>query len=232
MLLGAANDAGTATTGVSVHGVDAFTLSNAAGVPLRVVPTPTESLPYGAPAGNVMVDSDGDPLISITVGGKNYVSWLYTTRWARIPVQITPVRVLDTRTAAGRSAIVSGAANVDDQGRVAGGKTILVALDALVYHGDAVRATVTVVNTVGAGYLTIWGDGARPTASSVNWWGPGQILSNFVMSPLAPSDGHHSVVAIFASQPTSVILDVVGLVVADPDQILAPTPAPLPRPGA
>jgi hypothetical protein len=132
-------------------------------------------------------------------------------------IAIRPQRILDTRSAAGRVNIVSGAGNIDASGRLIGGRTIRVAI----LHADQpsqVLANVTVAKTTAQGYLTVWGDGPVPGTSSLNFFGANQVLSNYVEAPAGVS-GDIDVISIFASVTTSVIVDVCGFLVADPAQV-------------
>jgi len=122
-----------------------------------------------------------------------------------------PVRILDTRTAAGRASIVNASGNLDSKGRLKAGKTIAINLDSLVYFAEAVFGNLTVTGMAAAGYLTVWsGATARPTASSIDFGATGS-LANFVSSGTSEySTTILNVVAIYAEATTHVILDVAG----------------------
>lgn len=82
---------------------------------------------------------------------------------------VTPERVLDTRRLGGR--ISSGRTRTEN---------------VLAGDGFAAVCNVTVVNTAGSGYLSIFNaDGARPTPySNLNWWGARQVLANVTIIEL------------------------------------------------
>jgi hypothetical protein len=123
----------------------------------------------------------------------------------------TPARVLDTRTASSRTNIVNPSGNLNSAGQLKAGKTIYINLDNQVYFADAVFANVTVTDTEGNGFLTIWsGAGTVPITSSINF-AKAQTLSDFLVSGIAAySTTVLNVVAIYAHQTTHVILDVAG----------------------
>jgi hypothetical protein len=71
----------------------------------------------------------------------------------------------------------------------------------------AVVANVTVTNTTGASYLTVWPDGtAQPIASDLNWVA-GETVPNLVVAKLG-SDGAVDIYNYSGS--TDVIVDVEG----------------------
>ncbi|MFC7545349.1 hypothetical protein [Plantactinospora sp. GCM10030261] len=223
MLAGRDNDAGTVATRLMSNSSatgPTLVLENSAGVPLRLVPSPN-LYPgvFDRPVGTIAVDTDGDLFVKAGVVGEETNGWVWTSDWATTSVAVPPTRVLDTRDAALRSNIVSGRENLDSNGRIKAGGTIVVSLDSYVEDGYAMKANVTVTGTVSSGFLTVWGSGSRPTASTLNWSAAGQILSNFVFTPLGALAGYGSVVAINAAAPTQVVLDLTGLVVAHPGQV-------------
>jgi hypothetical protein len=125
----------------------------------------------------------------------------------------TPVRVLDTRTASTRKNIVNPSGNLNSAGQLEVGKTIYINLDNLVYFADAVFANLTVTDTEGAGFLTVWsGAGTLPITSSINF-AKAESLSDFLVSGVAEySTTVLNAVAIYAHQTTHVILDVSGFI--------------------
>lgn len=74
-------------------------------------------------------------------------------------------------------------------------------------HVSAVMLNLTVVGAPGSGYLTVWGDGERPTASNLNH-SAGQTIANAVTTAVG-ADGS---ITLFASGPgcTQVVVDVNG----------------------
>jgi hypothetical protein len=116
---------------------------------------------------------------------------------------VAPARVLDTR--AGET----GMLNVG-KAKLGGGNIVDVQLDNI-YGADtagkvaAVSLNVTVDNTQGSGFVTVFPCGTTPLVSSVNFIA-GQVVANAVIAPVS-STGH---VCFFASSPTDLIVDVNG----------------------
>ena len=127
-----------------------------------------------------------------------------------------PVRILDTRSASGRANIINAKGNLNSSGQLETGKTILINLNSLVYFADSILANVTVTDTTGSGFLTIWsGAGSRPVTSAINY-AKSQTLCNFVVSGVAEyaasSTTTDQVIAIYADTTTHVIMDVSGFI--------------------
>ncbi|SCG80570.1 hypothetical protein [Micromonospora rifamycinica] len=225
LTMGTTNDSGPATTTLDV-GYAGLTLRNTAGAPLRLVPG-EQVYPQvqDAVAGTVAVDPAGDLFVRAGPPGGEVDSWLWTSEWATTSVPVRPTRVLDSRDPDLRRTIVSGASTLDPTGRLTPGNPIVLSLDHLVRDGRAVKGNVTVVGMAGPGFLTAWGSGARPTASTVNWSAAGQILSNFLFAELGTVGGYRSVLTVQVSAPTHVIVDLTGLLVGHPGQVPAGTAA-------
>jgi hypothetical protein len=126
------------------------------------------------------------------------------------------VRILDTRSASGRTYIVNPSGNLNSAGQLEAGKTIYINLDSLVVVAEAVFANVTVTETEAAGYLTIWSGAAgvaRPDTAAINY-AKDQTLSNFLASGVAEHSATVSnAIAIYTAQTTHVILDLAGFTV-------------------
>ena len=85
-------------------------------------------------------------------------------------------------------------------------KVQVVGIGGVPSSATAVVANVTVVNTTGAGYLTVWAAGSsQPTTSNINW-SKGQVVPNMVISKLSSSGQ----MDVYASSGANVIVDVVG----------------------
>ncbi|GAB2954032.1 hypothetical protein GCM10027280_48110 [Micromonospora polyrhachis] len=226
--MGTTNTATPQTTTLTTQTATAsLTLANSEGAPLRLVPAPTDAL-YGTPpvpeiAGTVSVDEWEDIYLpyrsTIDPNQGTYASWAWTTAWATTSVAVPPTRVVDTRDPALRGNIIAGLENLDSAGRMKAGTAIVISLDPYVKAGWAMKGNVTVTGTTSSGFVTVWGVGSRPVASSLNWWSAGQILSNFVFAELGMVDTFSSVVAIYAAAPAQVILDLTSLVVSHPNQV-------------
>lgn len=124
---------------------------------------------------------------------------------------VQPVRVLDTRTTGGplaagatRTAVVTGLGSVPASGV------------------SAVIANVTVTNTAGSGYLTVWpADVPRPGTSNLNFVA-GQTVPNLVVTKVSANGS----ISIFngSGGTANVIVDVTGYV-ADAADASQPRPA-------
>lgn len=105
-----------------------------------------------------------------------------------------PNRILDTRTSGQR--LTGGSLDLV----VAGGTTTVPAA------ATAVVLNVTVTNTVGAGFLTVWPTGnARPVISNLNW-AAGEVRPNLVTVPV----GTGGAASFYANSPTDVVVDEEG----------------------
>jgi hypothetical protein len=133
---------------------------------------------------------------------------------------VAPVRLLDTRSAAGRVHILDASGNLDSTGRLKAGHTIHIDLTSLVNFGDAVTANLTVTGGLGGGFLTMWsGEVPLPNASSINY-AKGQTIANLSTvgigqhnpSSLTPTD---AVAIACTDNNTHVILDVTGFFVRE-----------------
>jgi hypothetical protein len=124
------------------------------------------------------------------------------------------VRILDTRSASGRTNIVNPSGNLNSAGQLEAGKTIYINLDTQVYLAEAVFANVTVTDPAEAGFLTIWsGKGTRPVTSAIDY-AKSQTLCNFVASGVEEySTTVLNVVAIYTNTTTHVIMDLAGFTV-------------------
>jgi hypothetical protein len=120
---------------------------------------------------------------------------------------ITPQRVYDSRAAegplgSGASRTVSVADGVSDTGTV-------ITPDLVPAGATAVALNVTVTQTVGAGYLTVWPAGpTMPLSSAINWFGDGQNLANGLT--MAISDERTLQVHCSAGASTQLVIDVGG----------------------
>lgn len=128
----------------------------------------------------------------------------------------TPIRVLDTRTTAGRANVINPTGNLGSGGLL-GGKTIFINLDHLVAFADNVIANFTATQTTTSGFLTVWdGSGTRPTTSNINWITKGMTIANLTSSvvgsfpPGSSSPTVNNVIAIYSPTTTHVLMDVLA----------------------
>ncbi|MGK5441189.1 hypothetical protein ACSNN7_05085 [Micromonospora sp. URMC 105] len=226
VLQGQVNEAGTATTlrGGSATSatlrLENSTITDDAGVEvaspaLRLTPN-GESINSKSEMGSIAMDRSGT-IWAVTGEGLppmegNFVEYIRTETNSNQLVPVTPQRVIDTRTAAGRARIVNPVGNLDSSGRLLRGRTIQVNLDEFVYFGQAVYGNVTVTGALAAGFLQVYPSSAqRPPAFSTINFQAGQTLSNFFLTGISPVIDH---ISVHAQQTTHVILDVVAFVVA------------------
>ncbi|SCL17249.1 hypothetical protein GA0070616_1235 [Micromonospora nigra] len=222
VLLDEANDAGTAET-LLVGGSSAgptLALDHAIDrSPLILSQTPAAALPEELPTGSLAIDESGD----LVIGGRaNTRAYVNTSRWANRTLAVPPRRVLDTRSInSWGDYVVGGAGNVDATGKLRAKTSIHLSISTLpeVEPGRALAAyvNVTVAGTVAGGFLTAHSASvATPGTSSLNWWGPNQILSNLVEVQLGAYGGRGFSFSIYTASATSVIVDVSGLILANP----------------
>jgi hypothetical protein len=214
--------------------------ANEASPSLRLTPAATGLFfPANATVGGDMVaTNDGELWFTHAIPGvATFPAIVHTDANSNsfVPLK-APVRILDTRTSAGRVHVLDPVGKFDSTGRLLGGKTIHIDLTSLVFFGDAVTSNLTVTQTAAAGFLTLWsGVGARPNASSINF-AAGATLSNLTASGIAEftvgTVTKTDTIAIFAAVTTQVILDVAGFNVGNIDQVNPAFTAPRLSPSA
>ena len=97
----------------------------------------------------------------------------------------TPVRVYDSRPGfppgtSGDTALARGTVRTIDVSFVLGDSELPTGVDTA---SDGVLMNLTVVSTVGAGFVKAWADdGSEPPTSAVNWSGSGAVVANGVIS--------------------------------------------------
>jgi hypothetical protein len=109
---------------------------------------------------------------------------------------VTPARLLDTR--------AGGAARPSD------GSLLTIPVRTLAgVPRDAVAAAVTLTATesAGPGFVTLWGDGTRPTTSALNLDAPDQTRSNFAIVPI----GADGAIRAYLQVGTHVVVDLAGV---------------------
>ncbi len=179
--------------------------------------------------GRVLLDSAGvaSPpatgsvgTIARDTGGSMWVC-VATNSWRRIAgptvagalVPITPARVYDSRQALpSPGKLTTGATrtvSVKD-GRATTGGAVTIA-NLVPAGARAVTANVTVVGTVGTGYLTVNPGGTiAVTASTINWFGTNQVLANGVLLTLNASREVTVICGGAAGVETHFFIDVTG----------------------
>jgi hypothetical protein len=220
VIIGQVNDAGTAETLLAGGSSASPTLLVKAVVYPALVLTPTAegSIPQDLPTGSLAVT----PVTDLVIGGKGGTrAYVNTSRWANRTLAVPPQRILDTRSLANYSAnVLAGGTNVTS-GKLNARQVIHLTVKnvppALAERATSAYLNITVAGTVSAGVLTAYSSSiAKPATSSLNWWGPNQILSNLVEVRLGTYNGGPLAFAIHVNTATSVIVDVSGLILSDP----------------
>ena len=238
MILGA-NDAGAAgttlttntgssgalelsNTNLTTNVVNGFTVDNF-GAPLRLVPaassTHSQAVAFNE-VGTLGFDSAGFLWVCAKA---QTADWVYTTFTANQLVPVNPTRILDTRSVAGRAAIVDASGNLDSQGRLMGGHAITLDLSSMVFAGTAVHANLTVVLPTNFGFASLLPGNqvisGQPSTSNLNYNG-GDVVPNFALCAIAEVKTVTSdAVKIFSSATTHVLLDVFAFTVNAPGQV-------------
>lgn len=213
-------NAETATTAITISGSAGdrasavLSLINQDGPALKLNTLP-EDWPGELQAGEVATVESG-PIVGLADGSTTFLATGLDLLSLPVTVPLSPVRLLDLRTVAGRKALVGNSPNAFDvQGRLRAGAWMDVSL------GDAdgsislagLYATVTVTGSSGGGYLTVYPpEGtSRPATSNLNFASQ-QTIANLVFTAVATSTASAFVVRIYASATTYVILDINGVI--------------------
>lgn len=130
----------------------------------------------------------------------------------------SPRRLIDTRQPSwGRGPVASGSPIVLRAAGVSG----------VPNNADAALLTVTVSDTGGEGYLTVWPcDAAYPNASTINTWS-NQVRSNVALVKLSETNGEVCIqFTTYNGSPTHLIVDAIGWVDGGPDRAAPPPTTP------
>lgn len=125
---------------------------------------------------------------------------------------IEQTRVLDTRDLVTSGNVVTGLDESNQVSPASGAVTVRLGdVVSLVPEADqasvnAVVVNVTVVDATGDGYLTAWGGGPKPWASTINFVA-GETQANGATLPFDVNRGH---IKLFSSAPVDVLVDVMG----------------------
>jgi hypothetical protein len=216
LVLGTTNDSGTAPTSLTSADAAGPTLAvaNTAGLaPLHLVEQP---LPGSAPAltSGDLNNYAGDLYYTAGGTGGPFIGFVYTEFTANQLVTITPQRILDTRTAAGRAQITNAAGNLDSAGRLLALHTIVISLASLEVAAEAAFCNLTAVLPLGPGNMRLWPGGARPATSSINFTA-NAVIANFAVTGTSAKD----TVSIFSTATTHVLLDVTAFAVGNRGQV-------------
>jgi hypothetical protein len=224
LVLGSANDAGTTATRLTATPTAAATLtleSFGTHAPLAIAPG-TLLTNVGQMAGGELYNSNDDLfyVYPATGGAPASPTKVFNEFTAMQLVPIQPIRVLDTRTAAGRQLLDTNA--IDTQGRLLGGLWTGLHLDGLADFFTAVVGNLTVTQPTAGGWLALSPAAApgagRPSTSSINFV-KGQTVANGVTVAV---DTNSLDVLLYSLVTTHVILDIVALNAPGPDWVAVP----------
>jgi hypothetical protein len=223
LVLGQANDSGTAPTSLTSGATTAatFTVANTgAHAPVGLASQSFAS--FAAAGGGELANLDGLLYSTVDFGGTigPLPGFVYTEFTANQVVTIVPQRILDTRTSAGRVNILNAAGNLDSSGRLLAGHTINIDLSSLEVAAASALCNLTAVSPVATGFMTLFPGGTRPATSSINFTA-GAIIANFAVTGTSSTD----TVSIFSAVTSHVLLDITAFNVGSPAQI---NPAILP----
>lgn len=137
---------------------------------------------------------------------------------AAIPVTIAipSSRLLDTRSAAGRSGILaSGGGGLDSSGRLKAGAYIDVAVDAADsdFTLDGVFLNLTSTGSTGNGYLYAYPPGPKPVGSTTTY-SKGVATSSSCLAAVGVVQDYFAV-RIFSAALTHVVVDLTGVTLLD-----------------
>lgn len=221
LVLGALDNTETSTTELTITGdpSPALTLTNAAGAALRLSPVANT---FGGPLEpGDLAGTDVGLLVGVDYGNGSEVDFLVTGSdldYIPITLPVSPERLLDTRSARGRSNILRGssAAPLDSAGRLKANSWIDVAVSPA---DDGFELAGVFVNTasgssLGNGYLTVYLPGDRPGVSTINFQ-KGMSVANGALVQPGIVDGVYAI-RIHTSQATHILLDLSGVIISAP----------------
>lgn len=231
VLAGQTTDATTVTTlrntqpAVAQQEAPAALALAALGAHVRFVP-PRALAAIGAPdqvgpgegihsPGELLVDDEYSLWFSVPVGD-GQLGWVKVAgrdtagQFHPLPV---PLRIYDSRTGQGPASTGDGPLSPGQERTIdltvgyQGASTAPV--DAVPLAATAAALNITVVDTVGAGFLAVFSaDQAYSGTSNLNWYDDGQIVANYAVS--ATSLGGAVKIRAGGTGPTNVIVDVSG----------------------
>lgn len=230
LVLGAINNSDaqpTSLTSAATTG-PTLTVGNTGGsAPLHLTQVATPATPAGLTSGD-LANFDGDLFYTAGSSVGPLTGFVYTEFTANQLVTITPQRVLNTTSAAGRANITNPTGNLDAAGRLLGGHTIEIDLSGLEIAAAGAYCNLTVNHPLTGGFMTLFPGGTRPATSSINF-GANAVIANFAVTGVSGTD----TVSIYSAATTHVLLDITAFAVGSPFQVnpvivpLAATPSPV-----
>jgi hypothetical protein len=225
VIQGQSNDAAAAqTTLTSSATTSTLALANTGShAPVKLAQQAFSS--FTPAAGGELENLDGDLFYTFDFGpGIGPVQgFVYTEFTANQVVTIVPQRILDTRTSAGRAAILNKTGNLDSSGRLLAGHTIQINLRSLEVAAASALCNLTAVQPLAGGFMTLFPGGTRPSTSSINFT-KGAVIANFAVTGTTTTSTTDTV-SIYSAATSHVLLDITAFNVGNPAQI---NPAILP----
>ena len=217
LVLGALNDAGTTTTGLSTSGekVAALQLANAKGASLRLVSYGEDADGLDLALGSI-VNSDFGPYIGLSDGdGGTFVGYLATGEdLSAVPstAPISPRRIWDSKAKKGTVVGKSSSKAIDSKGRLVKGEWVDLLVAGTDEDTSPVAAFLTLASSGSSkdGFLSAYLPGDRPTGTISAFFLKGKTMSGSAYAALGV-DGKAFTVRVYASQTTYVTVDVSGL---------------------
>jgi len=176
-----------------------------------------------------IANTEAGPNIGVDYGDGAVTTFLATGTDLTNVYPLPAERLLDTRFASGRASVVgSSPAPFDSRGRLKNGAYIDVAVAATEDVAlIGVFVNLTAFESTAGGYLEIFTPGTRPNRPTLRYQRNVAVANLAFIGP-GVSRGSYTV-RIFASQPTQVLLDLVGAVTGFPPSGPATTAAPTRR---
>jgi hypothetical protein len=213
------NNQGASSTVLAISPASAsapLQLVNEAGPALRLLPVGNDYAGDLQPGD--IVSTNFGPLVGVNYGNGREVDYLATgTDLANLPtpIAIPPQRLLDTRTAKGRSNIVrkSSSSALTSAGKLKARQWVDVAVDAATgpFVLSAIFANAAVVAPEKNGYLTVYPPSSTIPATSNIHYRTGETLANAAFVALGTYAGDY-VVRLRTSQTSHLLLDLSGAV--------------------
>jgi hypothetical protein len=177
----------------------------------RGAPPPAQSVLHYL--GEVALDQVGDLWACVGTGTPGQWRKITGTTTAGAFHAISPRRVYDSRAAAPSPGALAGGANrlvsVADGRDLATGA--VTTADVVPAGASAITCNVTVVDTVGAGFLTVNPGGETVVQSAaINWSATGQVLNNGIVARLDTQRRLTIIAGGGAGASTNVVIDVTG----------------------
>ena len=222
LVLGSANTADAAatslTSSVTTGTTLALTNSGTAHAPLSLTKTADGIFTAATPVeGEIFAGGDNTDLWYVDGTSKPHAALVFTETTANQVIGVTPVRMLDTRTAGGRTNIIDTTV-LNTAGQLVGKKWLQLDMSALALFFESAFINLTVVAPAATGFLTVapapTAAGVQPSTSNLNYRA-GVTLANAGVAPTA--DGS---VWIYASSTVHILLDVTALNLPSTDFLL------------